>query len=69
MNYGFALGSNNINTNDLSEGKFSVKLIEERAKFEGIDMPICNAVNKIVNKNQDIDRVIFDLVSRKVNIE
>ena len=69
MNYGFALGSKSINTSDLTEGKFSVKLIEKRAKFEGIDMPICNAVNKIVNKNQDIDRVIFDLVSRKVNTE
>ena len=69
MNYGFALGSKSKNTSDLTEGKFSVKLIEKRAKFEGIDMPICNAVNKIVNKNQDIDRVIFDLVSRKVNIE
>ena len=69
MNFGLALGSKIKIPTDLAEGKYSVKLITKRAEFEKIEMPICQAVNEIINFNADIDKVIIKLLSREIKYE
>ncbi|MEQ9555542.1 MAG: NAD(P)H-dependent glycerol-3-phosphate dehydrogenase [Rhodospirillales bacterium] len=48
----------------VTEGVFSARAVIELAGRLGVDMPICTAVNAIVNHGKDIDRVIESLLAR-----
>jgi len=48
----------------VTEGVFSANAIVALADRLGVEMPICQAVNRIVNEGDNIDRVIADLLSR-----
>jgi glycerol-3-phosphate dehydrogenase (NAD(P)+) len=48
----------------VTEGVFSARAVIELAGREGVDMPICTAVNAIVNHGNDIDQVIESLLAR-----
>jgi len=50
--------------NAVTEGVFSASSITALADRLGIEMPICHAVDRIVNRDDAIDRVIADLLSR-----
>lgn len=48
----------------VTEGVFSARAVIELAGRLGVDMPICTAVNAIVNHGRDIDKVIESLLAR-----
>ena len=48
----------------VTEGVFSAGSVVALAGHLGVEMPICQAVNRIVNEGDDIDRVIAGLLSR-----
>ena len=48
----------------VTEGVFSARAVIELAGRLGVDMPICTAVNAIVNHGKDIDRMIESLLAR-----
>ena len=48
----------------VTEGVFSAGSVVALASRHGVEMPICEAVNRIVNGAEDIDRVIAGLLSR-----
>ena len=55
MAFGFALGSGKPVPLSLAEGRFSAAKLRARAKYECIELPICFAVDDIVNGNADIN--------------
>jgi len=48
----------------VTEGVFSARAVIELAGRLGVDMPICTAVNAIVNHGKDIDKMIESLLAR-----
>ena len=50
--------------NAVTEGVFSSSSVTALADHLDVEMPICHAVNRIVNRGDAIDRVITDLLSR-----
>ena len=48
----------------VTEGVFSARAVIELAGRLGVDMPICTAVNAVVNHGKDIDRMIEGLLAR-----
>ncbi len=48
----------------VTEGVYSAGSVVALAKQLDVEMPICEAVDRIVNKGDDIDEVITDLLSR-----
>jgi glycerol-3-phosphate dehydrogenase (NAD(P)+) len=50
--------------NAVTEGVFSAGSVVALANRLGVEMPICEAVNRIVNEDAPIDRVIAELLSR-----
>lgn len=50
--------------NAVTEGVFSAGSVVALAERLGVEMPICRAVDRIVNEGDDIERVIADLLSR-----
>lgn len=48
----------------VTEGVFSAGSVVALAERLGVEMPICQAVSRIVNDGDDIDRVIAGLLSR-----
>ena len=69
MAFGFALGSCKPVAPSLAEGRFSASKLKARAKYESIELPICFAVNDIVNENADIHNRISELLSRQAGRE
>ena len=69
MAYGFALGSGAAIINQLAEGRYSAARLVKRAKQAGITMPICEAVNMIVNHGADISQTIACLLARQAGTE
>ena len=69
MAFGFALGSGKPVPLSLAEGRFSAAKLRARAKYECIELPICFAVDDIVNGNADINTRISGLLSRQAGQE
>ena len=69
MAYGFALGSGAAIINQLAEGRYSAARLVKRAEQAGITMPICEAVNMIVNHGADIPQTIACLLARQAGTE
>lgn len=53
----------------LAEGFFSASAMVERAEGAGVDMPICRAVDSILNRGSTVDETIRDLLSRPLKTE
>ena len=69
MAFGFALGSGKPLPPSLAEGRFSAAKLRARARYEGIELPICFAVDDIVNGDADIHTRISALLSRQAGQE
>jgi glycerol-3-phosphate dehydrogenase (NAD(P)+) len=69
MAFGFALGSGKPVPQSLAEGRFSAAKLRARARYESIELPICFAVDDIVNGNADIYTRISTLLSRQAGQE
>jgi glycerol-3-phosphate dehydrogenase (NAD(P)+) len=69
MAFGFALGSGKTVSASLAEGRFSAEKLRARAFYESIELPICFAVDDIVNSDADIHTSITALLSRQAGIE
>ncbi|TVR98462.1 MAG: NAD(P)-dependent glycerol-3-phosphate dehydrogenase [Rhodospirillales bacterium] len=48
----------------VAEGAFSASSVSALARRHGLDMPICFAVDTVINHGADIDAVIADLLAR-----
>ena len=69
MALGLALGSGTTPSHRLSEGSNSTASLVRRAEYEMIDMPVCKAVDQILNQGQDLQKTISQLLSRQVGAE
>ena len=69
MAFGMALGSGVTIPEKLAEGRHSAAYLCARARFEGIEMPVCEAVDKIVNHKANIKTTIAKLLSRQAGSE
>ena len=53
----------------VAEGVFSAASVNQLARGLGVDMPICLAVDGILNHFSDIDAAIEGLLSRPTDLE
>ncbi len=53
----------------VAEGAYSAQAVRQLAKRHEIDMPICLAVDRIINLGANIDNVIADLLDRPIREE
>ena len=65
---GFLLAKGKSKTNQLFEGKESCESICKLGKKFSLELPICNAVKKILN-GSDINKIVTDLLSRPLQFE
>ena len=72
---GVALGQGKIleevlNERDsIAEGVYSASAVTGLAAGLGVEVPICNAVDKVINQSADIDSTIKGLLSRPLKFE
>ena len=57
------------NLSSVAEGMYSARAINKLSNKLGIDMPITNAVNDLIEKNRSLDEIIDDLLSRPLKKE
>lgn len=69
MAFGMALGRGEPVPPSLAEGRFSAAKLRARAEHENIELPICFAVDDIVNRQADIHTRISALLSRQAGEE
>lgn len=67
--YGLALGRGESPPARLAEGVFTAAPVAARARALGIEMPIAEAVDAVVNRGSPIDREIAGLLDRPVQHE
>ena len=53
----------------MSEGVFSAEAVRDLARRLAVEMPICFAVDAIVNRGVDIDTEIAELLDRPIKEE
>lgn len=53
----------------VTEGVYTAAAVCEIARREQVDMPICQAVDAVLNLGADLDSVILGLLTRPLNIE
>lgn len=53
----------------VTEGVYTAAAVTEMARREQVDMPICQAVDAVLNLGADLDAVILGLLTRPLNIE
>jgi glycerol-3-phosphate dehydrogenase (NAD(P)+) len=72
---GVALGEGQVlddilgERNSVAEGVFTAASVTALADSLGVDMPICTAVNAILNQGADIDKTIEGLLQRPLSSE
>jgi glycerol-3-phosphate dehydrogenase (NAD(P)+) len=75
MSLGMALGEGRAlddilaERNSVAEGVFSAASVVALAKKLNVDMPICTAVDQVINHHADIDTTIAGLLSRPFRAE
>ena len=75
MSLGIALGEGRAlkdvmaERQSIAEGVFSAASVVALAAKMGVEMPICAAVDQVINQGADIDRVIAALLSRPFRAE
>ena len=57
------------NLSSVAEGMYSAKSIDKLSDKLGIEMPITNAVNDLIEKNRSVDEIIDSLLSRPIKKE
>ena len=57
------------NLSSVAEGMYSAKAIDKLSNKLGIEMPITNAVNDLIEKNRSVDEIIDNLLSRPIKKE
>ncbi|WP_442917027.1 NAD(P)H-dependent glycerol-3-phosphate dehydrogenase [Magnetovibrio sp. PR-2] len=55
--------------NAVTEGVFTAQAAAELARRQNVDMPICQAVDGVLNHGVDLDAIISGLLSRPLNTE
>ena len=53
----------------VTEGVFTAAAVTELARREQVDMPVCLAVDGVLNHGVDLDAIITGLLSRPLNVE
>jgi glycerol-3-phosphate dehydrogenase (NAD(P)+) len=53
----------------VTEGVFTAAAVAELARRHQVDMPICQAVDAVLNLQADLDSIIDGLLRRPLNIE
>lgn len=61
---GLALGEERRPEGKLAEGAFTATVLMEMARARGIDMPICAAVDAVIDGRLTIDAAVADLMAR-----
>ena len=62
--FGLALGQGQAPSGKLAEGQYSSAVIARRAAAEGVDMPITQAVDRVVSGKADLAEEIKSLLAR-----
>ena len=69
MAYGMALGRGKTPPSNLAEGSRTVAQLARLAKSKGVDLPITNAVDGLVNHDQDLHEIVASLLARRAGAE
>ena len=69
MAYGLALGRGETPDERLAEGRHTVAALAARGRNLGIDLPITNGVDQVVNANAPLQQVVADLLARQAGRE
>lgn len=69
MAYGIALGEGTRPDGKLAEGRHTVAALAARATTMGIEMPITNAVDRVVNHGENLATIVASLLARKAGAE
>ena len=69
MGYGMALARKQEPEKKLAEGSKAAALLNARAAYEDIELPIAQSVYRILQHPETIEQEIRELLSRAVNIE
>ena len=69
MAYGMALSKKQHPEQKLAEGSKAAALLNARAEYEDIELPIAQSVYRILQNTETIESEIRTLLSRTVSIE
>ena len=69
MAFGMALGRGETPSGQLAEGSRTVAALAHLAAHHNIDVPITNAVNKLVNQGEDLHQIVAGLLARPAHTE
>ena len=69
MAYGLALGQGESPEARLAEGRHTVAALAARGREMGIDLPITNGVDQVVNGGAPLGEVVAELLARPAGIE
>ena len=69
MAFGIALGRGKTPSNQLAEGSGTVAALARLAAHHNIDLPITNAVDKLVNRGEDLHQIVASLLARPAHTE
>ena len=69
MAFGIALGRGEAPPPKLAEGSRTVAQLVSLARSKGVDLPITNAVDKLVNHDQNLYDVVANLLARRAGLE
>jgi glycerol-3-phosphate dehydrogenase (NAD(P)+) len=67
--HGVALGKGELPERELAEGVFTAPVARELARQAGIDAPLIDAVNLLLEGNVKIDKIVAGLMSRPLKRE
>jgi len=69
MAYGLALGQGRQPDAVLAEGRHTVAALAARARAVGVELPITDAVDKVVNHQHNLQEVVNGLLARRAGYE
>ena len=69
MAYGLALGRGETPSQKLAEGRHSVAALAARGRALGVELPITDGVDGLVNRDDDLRKVVARLLARPAGAE
>ena len=69
MAYGMAIGAEQSPDTRLAEGRHTVAALAKRAETMGLELPITNAVDRVVNHGDNLHDVVTALLARPIGRE
>ena len=69
MAYGLALGRGEAPSQKLAEGRHSVAALAARGRALGVELPITDGVDGLVNHGEDLRKVVASLLARPAGAE